>query len=42
MTTENATGGLMPSPFRFSRFAQSGIEIVSCFRRSLGLPMICA
>jgi len=31
MTTENATGGLMPSPFRFSGFAQSGIEISELF-----------
>ncbi len=31
LTTENATGGLMPSPFKFSRCGQSGIEISELF-----------
>ncbi len=31
LTTENATGGLMPSPFRFSRSGQSGLEISELF-----------
>ncbi len=31
LTTENATGGLMPSPFKFSRHGQSGLEISELF-----------
>ncbi|MCX7394574.1 MAG: DUF1501 domain-containing protein [Planctomycetales bacterium] len=31
LTTENATGGLMPSPFKFSKCGQSGIEISDLF-----------
>ncbi len=31
LTTENATGGLMPSPFKFSKYGQSGIEISELF-----------
>lgn len=31
LTTENATGGLMPSPFKFSRHGYSGIEISELF-----------
>lgn len=31
LTTENATGGLMPSPFKFSRFGRSGMEISELF-----------
>lgn len=31
LTTENATGGLMPSPFKFNQCGQSGIEISELF-----------
>ena len=31
LTTENATGGLMPSPFKFSKYGQSGLEISELF-----------
>ncbi|MDA0812342.1 MAG: DUF1501 domain-containing protein [Verrucomicrobia bacterium] len=31
LTTENATGGLMPSPFKFAKFGQSGMEISELF-----------
>ena len=31
LTTENATEGLMPSPFQFSKYGQSGIEISELF-----------
>lgn len=31
LTTENATGGLMPSPFKFTKYGQSGIEISELF-----------
>jgi hypothetical protein len=31
LTTENRTGGLMPSPFPFSRHGRSGLEISSLF-----------
>lgn len=31
LTTENATGGLMPSPFKFSKYGKSGIEISELF-----------
>jgi Protein of unknown function (DUF1501) len=31
LTTENATGGLMPSPFKFSKYGQSGMEISELF-----------
>lgn len=31
LTTENVTGGLMPSPFAFSRHGSSGIEISELF-----------
>ena len=31
LKTENATGGLMPSPFKFHRYGESGIEISEIF-----------
>ncbi|MBM3847986.1 MAG: DUF1501 domain-containing protein, partial [Verrucomicrobia bacterium] len=31
LTTENATGGLMPSPFKFSKHGQSGMEVSELF-----------
>ncbi len=31
LTTERTTGGLMPSPFRFTRHGQSGLEISELF-----------
>ncbi len=31
LTTENGTGGLMPSPFKFARHGQSGLEISELF-----------
>ena len=31
LTTENATGGLMPSPFKFSKYGQCGMEISELF-----------
>ncbi len=31
LTTENGTGGLMPSPFKFSKCGESGIEISELF-----------
>lgn len=31
LTTENVTGGLMPSPFKFSRHGKSGMEISELF-----------
>jgi len=31
LTTENQTGGLMPSPFRFTRYGESGIEVSELF-----------
>jgi hypothetical protein len=31
LTTENATGGLMPSPFKFSKYGQAGMEISELF-----------
>ncbi|QDU26575.1 hypothetical protein ETAA8_16550 [Anatilimnocola aggregata] len=31
LTTQNGTGGLMPSPFRFTRHGQSGLEISELF-----------
>ncbi len=31
LTTENGTGGLLPSPFKFSRHGQSGLEISELF-----------
>ncbi len=31
LKTENATGGLMPSPFKFQKYGQSGMEISELF-----------
>lgn len=31
LTTENATGGLMPSPFKFSKHGQSGLDVSELF-----------
>ncbi len=31
LTTENVTGGLMPSPFRFSKHGQAGIDVSDLF-----------
>ena len=36
LTTENATGGLMPSPFQFTKCGHSGIEISELFPHVAG------
>src|ERR671928_701347 len=34
LTTERATGAALPSPFRFARYGQSGIEVSEIFART--------
>jgi len=42
LKTENGTGGLRPSPFKFGRHGKSGLEVSEIFPRLPAAPMTCA